>query len=188
MYSYVKDGDNLSSERISLINSKITLWAQGGSTVSSRYPFQFVLPSQLPPSFYHSSLHTDGVINTDGIIKYFTEVIGKRGLFRFDHYIRQVFPVVPAASPSDISNKTLLVGGWNQSWESFEIENYVRTWPWEGYSYVYAEVCNVPFFLLNDNTYQMIISLHSSPFLPCLRSLFPHPFHSAFRLLPQQSH
>ena len=135
----MKDGDDSSTEKISLIDSKVTLWARGSSSSavsSGRYPFQFVLPSQLPPSFYHSRVHL-----TDASIKYFIKVIGKRGLFRFDHYIRQVFPVVPAASPSDISNKALLVGGWNQSWESFKIENYIRTWPWESYSFVYAEVC-----------------------------------------------
>ena len=124
-------------EKIPLINSEIPLWT-AGSSPPRRYPFQFVLPSKLPPSFHFSKGWSGGAI------KYFVEVVGKRhGLFRSDRHIRKLFPVVPSASPNDISNKALLVGGWDQEWRSFKLEDRIRRWPWEGHSHVYAEVCRI---------------------------------------------
>jgi hypothetical protein len=122
-------------EKIPIIDSEISLWTQE-SIHSSRYPFQFVLPSELPPSFYYSK------VQSSGAIKYYVEVVGKRpGLCRFNRRIRKPFSVVPAASPNDIVNKTLLTSGWNKGWRSFTLEDRIRKWPWGGYSHIYAEVC-----------------------------------------------
>src|ERR1700722_1816923 len=127
-------------ETIPLINSEIPLRERGRSLLP-RYPFQFVLPSTLLPSFYHSSTNTN---YTEGAVKYFVEVVAKRdGLFRVYRNIRKVFPVVPAASQSDIRTKALLMGGWRQGWNSIKLENRIRRWPRGGYSHVLADVCVV---------------------------------------------
>jgi hypothetical protein len=124
-------------ETIPLINSEIPLRERGRSLLP-RYPFQFVLPSALLPSFYHSNTNTN---HTEGAVKYYVEVVAKRnGLFWVCRN-RKVFPVVPEASPSDIRAKDLLKGGWRQGWNSIKLENRIRRWPRGGYSHVRADVC-----------------------------------------------
>ena len=113
-------------------------------------------------------------------MKYFIEVVGKRhGLLRVDRHLRKLFPVVPAASPDDIANKALLVGGWNQEWRSFKLEDRIRKWPWGGHSHVYAEVhmSYFPYGMYNIND-------HSNTQLstPALSS-FPMSTPIPFRLL-----
>jgi hypothetical protein len=150
----LKLGYELHTRTIPLVNRLTTLWTLGSTisppdSLTPRFLFQFHLPSGLPPSF----CPRNSTLDAFGLIKYFIKVTGKRH-GRESRRIYKVFPVVSGASPDDISNKNLLMGGWsqalslsgwNQGWNSFKLENRTRKWPWGDYSHVYAEVCVMSF-------------------------------------------
>ncbi|KAF8150468.1 hypothetical protein K438DRAFT_2027132 [Mycena galopus ATCC 62051] len=135
------DGSDTKHERaIELINSGKSLWERGtvfpdpGSHLLV-LPFKFQLPTDLPPSFHLSVLHHEAIIS------YTLEVVGSRpGLFRRDHLIRKVFPVLPAASPAQILAKRSLKKGWDGVWRSVFLERKMRQGFWGDHSHARAEV------------------------------------------------
>ncbi|KAJ7270107.1 hypothetical protein B0H12DRAFT_1008969 [Mycena haematopus] len=129
-----------SSHTIQLINSGKSLWERGtafpdpGSHILV-LPFKFKLPTDLPPSFHLSVLHHEALIS------YTLEVVGSRpGLFRRDHLVRKVFPVLPAASATQIMAKKSLKRGWDGVWKTICIERKIRQGIWGDHSHARAEV------------------------------------------------
>ncbi|KAJ7037959.1 hypothetical protein C8F04DRAFT_1090779 [Mycena alexandri] len=127
-------------QTVPLIHANKSLWTQGtvfpeaGSHVLS-FPFQFQLPTTLPPS-YHCDGHSRG-----GAISYSLEVVGDRpGIFRTNTRIRRVFSVVPAASDSQLLTKESLRQGWDGSWKDTMREDKIRQGLWGDYSRVSASL------------------------------------------------
>ncbi|KAF7350989.1 Arrestin-N domain-containing protein [Mycena sanguinolenta] len=135
------DGSNTKHERaIELINSEKLLWERGtafpdpGSHILV-LPFKFKLPTDLPPSFHLCVLHHEAIIS------YTLEVVGSRpGLFRKDHLVRKIFPVLPAASPTQVLAKKSLKRGWNGVWKTISIERKIRQGIWGDHSHARIEV------------------------------------------------
>ncbi|KAJ7736924.1 hypothetical protein B0H16DRAFT_111999 [Mycena metata] len=136
------DGSNTEHERtVELVNICKPLWDRGTAfpdpgSHSLVFLFQFRLPDNLPPSFNISTLHHKASIT------YALEVIGRRPgrLLRKDRQIRQVFMVLPTASPAQILARTSLKRGWDGAWKTSSVEQKIRQGIWGDHSHVRAEV------------------------------------------------
>ncbi|KAJ7647811.1 hypothetical protein FB45DRAFT_894523 [Roridomyces roridus] len=126
-------------ETIPLIHADQLIWTRGssfpepGSHVLS-CPFQFKLPENLPPSFECHAYHRSGTIS------YSLEVVGERGLFRFNRRIYQVFSVLPAASQDQVLVAESLRQGWDGQWADVKAEERLRQGIWGGYSHAYFTI------------------------------------------------
>ncbi|KAJ7188820.1 hypothetical protein C8R46DRAFT_877072 [Mycena filopes] len=136
------DGSDTTHERtVELINISESLWDRGTvfpdpGTHILVLPFQFQLPDNLPPSFNLSALHHEASIS------YALEAVGTRPgrLLRKDRHVRQVFMVLPAASPAQILAKTSLKPRWDGPWKTFLVEQKVRQGIWGDHAHVRTEV------------------------------------------------
>ncbi|KAJ7496802.1 hypothetical protein FB451DRAFT_1119777 [Mycena latifolia] len=123
------------NQTIILIHTNLPLWDQGsafpesGSHILS-FPFQFILPQNLPPSFHCWGWHKNATIG------YSLEVVGDRvGFFRMNRRIRRPISVVPAALQSQLLAKESLRQGWNGPWKDISAEEKLRQGIWGDYSH-----------------------------------------------------
>ncbi|KAF8169017.1 hypothetical protein K438DRAFT_1685204 [Mycena galopus ATCC 62051] len=120
-------------ETIILCNEKIPLWTRGtafpepGSHILP-FPFQFLLPENLPASFHCRAHHRMDTVS------YAIEVVGERaGFYRPNRRIRRLISVVPAASQSQLLVQESLRQGWNGAWKDFTEEDKLRQGIWGDY-------------------------------------------------------
>ncbi|KAJ7066306.1 hypothetical protein C8F01DRAFT_1346526 [Mycena amicta] len=127
-------------EQTVVLFHKTFLWTQGSTYSEScsnilSVPFEFTLPSDLPPSFHYadSSCHAT--------IGYSLEVVGERsGLFRSDRCIRRAISVLPAATPAQLVAKELLLQGSNLPCRTYAREEKLRRGFWHDHACVRATV------------------------------------------------
>jgi hypothetical protein len=135
------DANPLVQEEAFLINSSATLWTEGDDLASPDtfkriFPFQFDLPSHLPPSFKAASARQIGDIT------YYIQLISVRSnTFKKTRCARKIFCVIPATTSKNVYYKSLLLDEWKHGLQSLKVENQIRRWPWEDYSHVQAEAC-----------------------------------------------
>ncbi|KAF8150449.1 hypothetical protein K438DRAFT_1988410 [Mycena galopus ATCC 62051] len=141
-------------------------------------PFQFLLPTNLPPSFHCAAYHRSATIS------YAIEVTGERaGFYRINRRIRRLISVVPAASQSQLIIQESLRQGWNGPWKDFTQEEKLRQGIWGDYSRArltipkldsYPIATAIPFsFHVETETKPMPISHASGPVDKHGRPLFP---------------
>ncbi|KAJ7072748.1 hypothetical protein C8F01DRAFT_1076634 [Mycena amicta] len=130
-----------------LFDTKLQLWSQGsaypppGSHILS-CPFEFTLPSLLPPSFHCDAYRRSGTVG------YSLEVVGQRaGLFRFNRRIRRVIPIIPAANPAQMVLKESLMQGWSGGWKTHAREDKLRRGIWGDYAHSRSKAPPIPFSL-----------------------------------------
>jgi hypothetical protein len=127
------------------------LWTAGSllrvpESQQLRLPFRIMLPLNLPPSFYYVG------VNSHAHISYSIEVVGQRsGFFHRNRHIRRPFPIVPAATPSQVESKSLLLSGpWKGQWRAVGQEKSIRQGLWGQTALVDALVS---FFLVSCPTH-----------------------------------
>nr|GAT56176.1 predicted protein [Mycena chlorophos] len=132
--------DTKHQSTIPLIDTTTSLWQRGaafplpGSHILD-LPFEFQLPSSLPPSFHFAVHHHKVSIN------YTMEILGSRpGLLRKDRRITKTFAVLPAASPTQIEAKLSLKQGWVGPWKTTVSEMKVRQGLCGGFGFARLEV------------------------------------------------
>ncbi|KAJ7640818.1 hypothetical protein DFH06DRAFT_927791, partial [Mycena polygramma] len=117
-----------------LVDLKSPLW-NGTSPAESPLPFQFCLPTNLPPSF-----HCDGY-RRGASICYSLEVVGTRsGRFVPNLRIETLFSVVSAATTSQMLDKGRLTQSWDGAWRDTKQEVQLRRGILGEYSRAYATV------------------------------------------------
>ncbi|KAF7289327.1 Arrestin-N domain-containing protein [Mycena indigotica] len=123
-----------------LFHTKIPVWKQGSAYPPPGLhilscPFEFTLPSPLPPSFHCEAYHRSGTIG------YSLEVVGQRsGIFRFNRRIRRLIPVIPAATPEQVAIKEALMQGWNGGWKTYARDDKLRRGLWGDYAHSRARL------------------------------------------------
>ncbi|KAF8132166.1 hypothetical protein K438DRAFT_1998626 [Mycena galopus ATCC 62051] len=94
-------------------------------------PFRFTLPENLPSSFFYET--------GAAAIRYSLEVVADRpGLLHRNRRIRRVFPVMPAASESQLLARESLRQGWTGPWKVTTQDAQIRRGFWGDYSHVHA--------------------------------------------------
>jgi hypothetical protein len=135
-------------DKITLLRYDQTLWTPGSvypapGSHNLQIPFRFLLPSNLPPSFYYSGL------NRLAQISYSVEVVGHRpGFFQRRKRVGTLFPVVPAATMQQIQWRSLLLSGWAGNWRTAHINKDIRQGIWGQYSHVDVHVRYVTIYPL----------------------------------------
>ena len=181
-------------ERRELVRQDISLWQKGsiypppGSHVL-RFPFHFVLPSNLPPSCHHESARGSGLIS------YMIEAVGVRqGTFTRNRRIAQSISIIPP-DPTGAQFRQLLQSTWQGPWQSIQEQDQIRRGLWGAYAKVSLHLSfpaldvwplftEIPFELkVVTNTKQIKLDdTPADPFEPIFPSPPNHPQHVEFYL------
>ena len=129
----------MEEEKHSHIAVAVVIWSSGTppppGTHVIRVPFSFVLPIDLPPSFFFKKG------STRGLTSYTVKLIMKRrGLLRLNKEIEVPFSVTSPSSPFDVDNKNALLSGWSGPMTLFRDQKQVRFGPFGQHSYVQVQV------------------------------------------------
>ncbi|KAH9950292.1 hypothetical protein B0H21DRAFT_566041 [Amylocystis lapponica] len=139
VHTEIRGKSGTMQETSQLVQLSISLWKRGTAHTASephttRIPFEFALPSTLPPSFDFMGM------DTKAVIRYFIELVGVRpGTFRMNK--KCIFPL--AVVPSDPHGAELhsaLQFGWDGPWTTVRREGQVRKALWGEYAKAEVEL------------------------------------------------
>jgi hypothetical protein len=182
-----RDDERTHKETVPLVREDIVLWGQGTTYPSPgphtlTFPFAFVLPLDLPPSFHAECGREHGTIS------YSVEAVGDRfGLFHRNRRLGVIFPVLPFASPLQTDARAQLLSGWAGQWHQEVAAERVRKRPWGEYGYIQAELVlpsipelpiktPIPFQLrVTTRTKPLNRKHHPTPRADDMKPLFPTP-------------
>ncbi|KAL6306459.1 hypothetical protein BKA93DRAFT_729648 [Sparassis latifolia] len=122
-------------ESVHLLREDRVLWRRGtaypppGSHTLS-FPFEFALPTHLPPSFHFNGF------NVGGSVSYELEVVGvRRGTFHWNRRMQVPLAVVPCDTTGH-SLRTAVQNGWRGAWATLTREERVRKGVWGDHAHV----------------------------------------------------
>jgi hypothetical protein len=120
-----------------LVRDEATLWTnqQPGSGILE-LPFEFTLPTDLPPAFHAHSSHW-----YKATVSYAVQVVAERpGFLRFNRRIGQTFPVLPLAADEQAKVAARLSRRWDGDWKTSEKTELVRKGLWGDHAKVEGQV------------------------------------------------
>jgi hypothetical protein len=99
------------------------------------FPFAFVLPKDIPSSFYAGDKECKGVIS------YAIEVVAERlNTFKRNERVGQVFPVVTPADDSQLLEAQKLGGGWDGAMTASSASHHIKKMFWSQFPIAEAHV------------------------------------------------
>jgi hypothetical protein len=131
-----------------LVRDEVTLWNnQQQDSGILELPFEFTLPTDLPPAFHAHQDHW-----YKATISYAVQVVAERhGLLRFNRRIGQTFPVLPLATDGQADIATRLSQGWDGDLKTSEKTELVRKGLWGDHAKVEGQVTEVLLFDPNQS-------------------------------------